>query len=108
MEIKIKEIPEEEGKHEFETSLFEGDGITHSRIYYDSIEDFISKYNDKSKGIEGCVIGVPEHFWKTGSEAKKGYFIFIQYEFKEKIRFIVVKNRTVYITNRGKTVDIVV
>jgi len=110
MEIKIKKVYEKEGKHSFKTSIFEGNNVTHERVYFEGKEDFINKYNDKSKGLTGCVVGVPEDYWfNTKSEGKEeGYFIFIQYVLNGGgIEFIVVMNRVIYITNKGQTIDII-
>ena len=110
MEIKIKKNYDKEGQHSFKTNLIEGDKITHERVYFKSKEDFINKYNEKSKGIDGCVVGVPEGFWFSNKplDIEEGCFIFIQYRLNDsKIEFIVVMDRVVYITNKGQTIDII-
>lgn len=113
MEIKIKKVYEKEGKHSYNTSIFEGDNVTHERVYFESRKDFIEKYNMKTKGLTGCVVGVPDDYWfnteeKDKKEKDEGYFIFIQYVLNGgNVEFIVVMNRAIYITNRGQTIDVI-
>ena len=102
MEIKI--IEKSKGQ---KTSIFEGADIRHEHIVYNSGEDFIQKYNElgfSANELSGHVLGVPEEIWKKGNKIGSGYFLLIYYRIDE-LKFIVVKNATVFITNKGQTID---
>lgn len=109
MEIKIVETILGEGQHQFDTFICEGDNIHHKKIYFNSKTEFLNKYNGLTKNLEGGVLGIPEDYWlDKGEKDIKGYFIFCLYDDKyDNLKFIVFKNRKMYVTNKGTTVDIV-
>ena len=108
MELKIVEVAHTEEQHDFKTFICQADDIRHERVYYDSKDDFINKYNKITKDLTGGVIGIPDEYWKGENVKAKGYFIFCLYQDKhDELRFIVFENRKMYITNKGTTVDVV-
>lgn len=104
MEIKIINTNSKQNQ----THLFEGSEIYHEHVLYDSVDKFIEEYNKYGgKDFDGSVIGVPDYYWKKDPPNEGGYFLYIQYRptGESSLKFIVVKNATVYFTAGGQTID---
>ena len=108
MEIKIKHRKTE--KEFYKNFLFEGDNIYHYFGEFRTKKEFIEKYNLEARNLNGHVIGVPEDIWKEGEDNKGGTFLAIFYNKpnSDELKFIIVMNSRVYITNKGQTVDAIV
>jgi len=112
MEIKIVDCPLVEGQHERETFMCVANDIKHKRVYFESLEESVSKFKKLTEELEGGVLGLVDYYWdnrkKDETVPEKGYFIFCTYKDKnDEFKYIAFKNRKMYVTNKGTTVDVV-
>ena len=92
-----------------ETYLFEGKNLFHKFINYESRKDFQDKYTEHTKNISGHVIGLPEYCWNNKDkehENMSGFFLRIYFgDKKDELNFLIVKDSTIFVTNKGYTID---
>jgi hypothetical protein len=110
MEIKIVRTTRENEDVGFQTIIIEGFNIHYEFIEYENRADFIMKYNNatRSRAEGGKIIGVPITFWnETEKDIEPGEFVYLFYSIDERIfnGWMICKNCTIYITNKGNTID---
>jgi hypothetical protein len=108
MEIKINCNESSNINDGGRTLIFDGSNIIHQFKHYQNIDDFKKNYGNLTQGKDGVVVGVPSFFWNDikDDEDVPGEFLLINYHDElGDFKFIVVKYSTVFITNKGQTID---
>lgn len=106
MEIKINCTDQKVG-----TCLYEGNDIQHKFIPFKNVEDFHHNFLEITQNVPTNIIGIPEGFYKKDYKDKDspGFFLLIsRVDIDKDWKYIVVMNSTVFITNKGQTIDKVI
>lgn len=110
MEIKVLEKIKYDEKAGFKTYIFEGHGIVHEFIDYKDLSELRFLVKSRTVQEHTMEMGFPFEWWDEGNDDKKeGSFLLMQFidDQSKDIKFIVIKNCDIFITNKGNTIDII-
>lgn len=102
MEIKVNCHRQNEG-----TFLFEGTEIRHKFVGYESIEDFHKQFINYAQNKSSYALGIPNDYYskKPEKDTSGGFLLITFINHKDDFNVLVIKDSTVFITNKGQTID---